>query len=113
MEWTPKWMRLYVESRLQAMINVQITGHGGKNFFDRGHYPSEAPNGTAVEVAVNNSWEAAGVGPWAPFDQSFYLNLDLAVGGTSSWFPDNVGGKMWFDGSETAMINFAKAQNTT
>ncbi|EMD36207.1 glycoside hydrolase family 16 protein [Gelatoporia subvermispora B] len=113
MEWTPNWMRFYVDSRLQAMMNIQITGHGGKSFFDRGNYPAEAPNGTAVEVAVNNIWEAAGGSTAAPFDQSFYLILDLAVGGTSGWFPDNVGGKMWFDGSETAMIDFAKAQNTT
>ncbi|OBZ70915.1 hypothetical protein A0H81_08997 [Grifola frondosa] len=39
----------------------------------------------------------------APFDHAFYLILDLAVGGTSGWFPDNVGGKMWFDGSSSAM----------
>ena len=42
----------------------------------------------------------------------FYLILDLAAGGTSGWFPDNVGGKMWFDGSKSAMRDFAKAQDT-
>ncbi len=41
----------------------------------------------------------------------FYLILDLAVGGTSGWFPDGVGGKMWLDGSEIAMTNFAYAQS--
>lgn len=42
----------------------------------------------------------------------FYLIIDLAVGGTSGWFPDNVGGKMWFDGSRDAMWDFANAQDT-
>ena len=37
--------------------------------------------------------------------------IDLAVGGTSGWFPDGVGGKMWFDGSATAMTDFAKKQD--
>lgn len=43
---------------------------------------------------------------------AFYLIIDLAVGGTSGWFPDNVGGKPWFDGDDRAMTNFAKAQST-
>ena len=46
------------------------------------------------------------------FPSEFYLILDVAAGGTSGWFPDNVGGKPWFDGSNTAMRDFAKAQDT-
>lgn len=42
---------------------------------------------------------------------AFYLILDLAVGGTSGWFPDNVGGKPWLDGSNTAMSDFVSAQD--
>lgn len=42
----------------------------------------------------------------------FYLILDVAAGGTSGWFPDGVGGKPWFDGSDTAMFDFASAQDT-
>jgi hypothetical protein len=36
----------------------------------------------------------------------FYLVIDLAVGGTSGWFPDSVGGKMWYDGSASAFLPF-------
>lgn len=32
--------------------------------------------------------------------------IDLAVGGTSGWFPDSVGGKMWYDGSASAFFVF-------
>jgi len=112
LEWTDSWMRLYVDSRLQAMMNLKIQGKGGKSFFDLGDYPSTAQNGSAAEVVVTNIWEQAGGGPNAPYDQDFYLILDVAAGGTSGWFPDNVGGKPWYDGSATAMREFAIAQPT-
>ncbi|KAI1798440.1 concanavalin A-like lectin/glucanase [Ganoderma leucocontextum] len=112
LEWTPSWMRFSVDSRLQSMMTVQITGKGGKDFFDRGHYPATATNGSSVAVVVDNIWHQAGGSAAAPFDQEFYLILDVAAGGTSGWFPDNEGGKPWFDGSNTAMRDFAKAQDT-
>jgi len=40
--------------------------------------------------------------PTTTFPTEFYLVIDLAVGGTSGWFPDGVGGKMWYDGSASA-----------
>ena len=38
----------------------------------------------------------------------------MAAGGTSGWFPDNVGGKPWFDtsGDQAALWAFANAQST-
>ncbi|KAI0087252.1 concanavalin A-like lectin/glucanase domain-containing protein [Irpex rosettiformis] len=117
LEWTPDWMRFYVDTRLQAMINLKITGKSGKSFFDRGGYPATAHNGSDAQVVVSDIWteEKGGVGVGvasAPFDQEFFLILDLAVGGTSGWFPDGVGDKPWLDGSDSAMKNFALAQDT-
>ena len=37
--------------------------------------------------------------------------MNVAIGGRNGWFPDGVGGKMWFDGSATAMTDFANAQD--
>jgi hypothetical protein len=37
--------------------------------------------------------------------------MNVAVGGTNGWFPDNKGGKMWLDNSETAMRDFAVRQD--
>ncbi|RDX46454.1 concanavalin A-like lectin/glucanase [Lentinus brumalis] len=112
LEWTPDWMRFYVDSRLQAMMNLKITGKGGKDFFKRGDYPDTATNGSDVAVVISDIWEKQGGSAAAPFDQEFYLILDVAAGGTSGWFPDNVGGKPWFDGSSSAMRDFAQAQDT-
>jgi hypothetical protein len=39
---------------------------------------------------------------------AFYLILDVAVGGTNGFFPDNVGGKPWVDSSLTAMSGRCK-----
>ncbi|KAA1477054.1 glycoside hydrolase family 16 protein [Dentipellis sp. KUC8613] len=105
LEWTADFMKAYVDSRLTAMVDLRV----GKGFWTRGKFPPTAVNGSA-EVVVQNPY--SGQGPSAPFDQNFYLILDVAVGGTSGWFPDKVGGKMWYDGSNTAMSDFANAQST-
>ncbi len=49
---------------------------------------------------------------WAKNHLAFYLILDLAAGGTSGWFPDKLGNKPWFDGSASAMRDFANQQST-
>ncbi|KAF8737453.1 hypothetical protein AX14_012841 [Amanita brunnescens Koide BX004] len=107
LEWDKDFMRFYTDSRLNAMLNVRISGKGN-SFWQRGGFPETAQNGSG-KVVVDNPW--ANSGPSAPFDQAFYLIIDLAVGGTSGWFPDNKGGKPWYDGSLTAMREFAEAQD--
>ena len=113
-EWSPSFIRTYVDSRLQATLTIDITGKGGHSFFDRGKYPATAQNDSQVEQVVTNIWEQAGGTAAAPFDKPFYLILDLAVGGTSGWFPDGVGNKPWFDtsGDQQALWDFANKQDT-
>ena len=48
----------------------------------------------------------------APFDQEFYLIMNVAAGGTSGWFPDGVGDKPWLDQSSTAIRDFTEKQAT-
>ncbi|KAJ7222441.1 glycoside hydrolase family 16 protein [Mycena pura] len=105
-EWDVGWMRLYVDSRVTQTLYIE-TKTKKEGFWERAGFPNVWQNGTGtVEVTdpyVHNN---------SPFDQPFYLLIDLAVGGTSGWFPDNVGGKPWFDGSLRAMADFwgAKSQ---
>ncbi|EIW76065.1 glycoside hydrolase family 16 protein [Coniophora puteana RWD-64-598 SS2] len=113
-EWTDSWMRFYTDSRLQAMVNIKMTGSGGNGedtyFFKSAGFPATAMNASSgYEVVVTDPWTEGSNA--APYDQQFYLIMDLAVGGISGWFPDNVGNKMWFDNSQTAMQEFAKAQS--
>ena len=77
-----------------------------------------------LSVPINQSfWSMTGLqsppwdNPWvgsgsnAPFDQEYYLVIDLACGGTGGYFPDG-NGKPWSDTSPHAVNEFydAKAQ---
>lgn len=56
--------------------------------------------------------------PWSqtgrdstPFDQSLYLILNVAVGGTNAWFADDYVGKPWLDSSAEAPLEFWQAKD--
>ncbi|KAN0128110.1 Concanavalin A-like lectin/glucanase domain containing protein [Lactarius tabidus] len=104
LEWDPKFLRIYVDSRLTYMLSLSFD----IPFFQRGKFPTTVSN-ASQEIVVPNPW--ANRGNSAPFDQPFYLILDLAVGGTSGWFPDGVGNKPWLNGANNAMLQFAQAQS--
>jgi len=97
-------MRVYVDKRTDRSLEI----HFNTPFFSRGDFPDQIKNGT-VTVPLANPWQ--GRGNSAPFDQPFYLILSLSAGGTDGIFPDNVGGKPWLDDSNTAMREFALAQD--
>lgn len=110
LEWTPKFMRFYVDSRLQSSLFLQTKGDK-QGFFHRAHYPiTHLNSSTGTQEVVANPWAQSG--PSAPFDQKFYVAIDLGVGGTAGWFRDGVGGKPWVDGSQTAMSDFVQAQDS-
>ncbi|EIW77739.1 glycoside hydrolase family 16 protein [Coniophora puteana RWD-64-598 SS2] len=104
LEWDSSFLRIYTDSRLNYMLDLNFN----EPFFSRGDFPTVVENGTAPIVLTN---------PWVngtnatPFDQPFYLIINLAVGSTNGWFPDNMGDKPWLDGSSDAMKNFALAQD--
>ncbi|KAJ7705305.1 glycoside hydrolase family 16 protein [Mycena rosella] len=106
LEWDDKWMRFYVDSRVHTTLSLS-TKNAKEGFWARAGFPATAQNGSSVQQVENPYTSING-----PFDKPFYLIIDLAVGGTSGWFPDKVGGKPWFDGSLTAMYDFWKAKDT-
>lgn len=54
---------------------------------------------------LDNPWD--GRGDNAPFDQRFYLIINLAVGGTNGFFPDGLGdGKPWSNTDPHAANDF-------
>ncbi|TFK24103.1 glycoside hydrolase family 16 protein [Coprinopsis marcescibilis] len=116
LEWTPEFIRMFVDKRLYSMLEVDKLRADKTNFWARGKYPQVATNWTADNtgngemVVVNDIWKANDGAPNAPFDQPFYLIANLAVGGTSGWFPDGTGEKAWYDKSQTAMRDFALDQ---
>jgi hypothetical protein len=73
-------------------------------FWARGKFGESAPG-------VNNPWKFGS--KMAPFDQEFYLVINLAVGGIS-YFPDeavNPSGKPWLNSSPKASTDFWNGRN--
>lgn len=105
LEWDEQFIRIYVDTRLDRTLQVNM----GEPFFQRGNFPGVVQNGSEA-IILENPWANGTIA--APFDQSFYLILDLAVGGTSGWFPDGAGGKPWLDESTTPMLDFWRQKDT-
>ncbi len=74
--------------------------------WQRGNFPPQDSNGTRLD----DVWGKTGR-KQTPFDQPFYLILNLAVGGTNGWFEDNVNGKPWLDASPNARKDFWQAKD--
>ncbi|KAF8525030.1 concanavalin A-like lectin/glucanase domain-containing protein [Hysterangium stoloniferum] len=106
LEWNHEFMRFYIDSKTVSSLQVNFKK---ESLFDRGKFPQIITDG-ANQVVLKNPWQ--GRGNNAPFDQPFYLILNVAVGGTNGWFPDGVGNKPWVDQSATAMRDFATQQQT-
>lgn len=89
-EWTPTGMQTYIDG--EKVLNVDSPFHG---FFEKGHWSGYNP------------WEAGT--DLAPFDQEFYMIINLAVGG--DYFPDgcwNSGPiqKPWYMGQASQKRSF-------
>ncbi|KAG7168918.1 beta-1-3-glucan-binding protein-like 2 [Homarus americanus] len=71
MDWTKDDMKFYVDDELKLTVDPFT------NFWDFGGFGD----------SYDNPWAAGG--KMAPFDQKFYIVLNLAVGGTNGFFPDD------------------------
>lgn len=96
--WNATTLQTYIDSPANVVLSVDTST---TSFWQRGGW-----NGSAT---LDNPWD--GRGPNAPFDQRFYLIINLAVGGTGGYFPDGQGGKPWTDGSPVAMTEFNAGQS--
>jgi len=101
LEWSEKYLFTWVDNSLLQVSYVNFN----KPLWQRGNFPQADSNGTLL------------VNPWSegtdstPFDQEFYLILNVAVGGTNGWFADGQSGKPWVDKSPTAKLDFWNAKD--
>lgn len=103
LEWSEDYLYTYLDGRLLQVIYTKFS----TPFWQRGNFPLAFPNGTTIV----NPWGQTGSDA-TPFDQDFYLILNVAVGGTNGWFADGMAGKPWVDESPTAMKDFWSAKDT-
>ncbi|CCG82958.1 Putative uncharacterized protein [Taphrina deformans PYCC 5710] len=104
LEWTDKYLYTYINNHLRQVFYIKFD----EPFFTRGQWPAiDKTNKTAIA----NPWAGAHNNV-APFDQEFYLILNVAVGTSFGFFPDGVGNKPWVDGTATAKQDFYSALDT-
>lgn len=98
MEWTPDHITFRIDDIETGTVNVNA------GFWARGAFDKNTPG-------TENPWRFNTL--MAPFDQEFYLILNLAVGGVG-YFPDNaknLGGKPWLNTSPAAATDFWNGRN--
>ena len=103
LEWSEKYIFTYIDTRLLQVLYTNFD----TALWDRGEFPLSDSNGTRLV----DPWSQTGK-PSTPFDQDFYLIINVAVGGTNGWFQDGASGKPWVDASKTAKNDFWDAQDT-
>lgn len=101
LEWSEKYLFTYIDTRLLQVLYANFD----QPLWQRGAFPLADTNGTRLV----DPWSQTG-NDATPFDQDFYLILNVAVGGTNGWFEDGKSGKPWVDGSPTAAKDFWNAQ---
>ncbi|RFU31185.1 hypothetical protein B7463_g5181, partial [Scytalidium lignicola] len=101
LEWSEKYLYTYVDSLLLQVMYTSFS----TPLWNRGNFPASDTNGTRID----DIWAYTGHDQ-APFDQPFFLILNVAVGSTNGWFQD-APGKPWFDNSPTAASDFWNARN--
>lgn len=79
LEWTPQRLLFYIDSPLYVMQSIS---------FKRGPFLGGIDTVLdSLGAPVPNPWSASPLKA-APFDQEFYLILNVAVGSYNGWFPD-------------------------
>ncbi|KAJ7266757.1 concanavalin A-like lectin/glucanase domain-containing protein [Mycena rebaudengoi] len=104
LEWDERFMRMYVDSRLHYMMELKFK----KPFWELGNFPNVVQNGTE-SILLENPWVNGTKA--APFDQSFYLIMNVAVGGTNGWFPDGWRSHGWTGPQVSAPLDFLRAKD--
>ncbi|ORY29215.1 concanavalin A-like lectin/glucanase [Rhizoclosmatium globosum] len=102
-EWTPTYFKTWLDNPLRTIMYINFD----QTAYKRAGFPFTFPNGTAI----NDPW-ASSNSTAAPFDQEFYLILNVAVGGTNGWFQDFPNsGKPWDNSRPTPDILFHESQD--
>ena len=104
LEWSQKYLFTYINSNLLQVLYTNFD----QPLWQRAGFPAYDSNGTKL----TDVWaQPPGGHDSTPFDQKFYLILNVAVGGTNGWFQDGKSGKPWSDNSLTAKYDFWNARN--
>jgi len=94
-KWSATGLYTYIDTDDNRILTVDFTQ---QSFWQRGGWEGST---------WSNPWR--GRNNSAPFDQSFYLVMNVAVGGVSDYFPDGVAGKPWKNTDGNSVNGFYSA----
>jgi len=94
MVWTSESISTYIDDESQVVLNVPIN----QTFWQLGGWENSPYDNPWIDGSKN-----------APFDQEFFIILNVAVGGTTGFFPDGVGNKPWNNSDPHAVNTFYEA----
>lgn len=105
MEWSEDYIFTYLDTPLKQILYYKFPKE--RTMWQIGDFASYTVNKSIL------------VDPWiqsadsnAPFDQPFYLILNVAVGGTNGWFPDGEGNKPWTNQGNSAWDFYQSRQHS-
>ncbi|KAK7740512.1 hypothetical protein SLS53_005355 [Cytospora paraplurivora] len=81
LEWTANHIYMYFDDRLTQVLYTKF--HADETLWKKGGFAGDSENNTLIANPWENSTSTTGN---APFDQEFYLILNVAVGSTNGWF---------------------------
>lgn len=94
--WTPERLQTYIDSPSNIVLDVNMSD---KDFFTKGGWANQ-----------DNPWVNESTN--APFNQDFYLILNVAVGGTGGYFPDGSCNKPWTNSDAHASNTFYNSKDS-
>ncbi|KAK2594927.1 hypothetical protein QQS21_007375 [Conoideocrella luteorostrata] len=100
-QWTPNYIYFYIDGRIHQILFIAFSAD--KPLYDLGGFSHMAENSTLLANPWTSSSSTTGN---APFDQKFYLILNVAVGARNGWFLDHIDGKPWIDDAKNAQWTF-------
>ncbi|KAF7556471.1 hypothetical protein G7Z17_g1392 [Cylindrodendrum hubeiense] len=104
MQWTDKYIYFYIDGRVHQILFIGYKK--SESLYDLGDFSDMSENQTLLANPWSDSNSTTGN---APFDQPFYLILNVAVGGTNGWFLDDSGNKPWVNDATNAQWTFWSA----
>ncbi|KAG5923836.1 hypothetical protein E4U42_004824 [Claviceps africana] len=100
-QWTPNYIYFYINSRVHQIFFVGFKPE--MPLYELGGFSRMTENSTLLA----NPWTKSNATDGnAPFDQKFFLILNVAVGSNNGWFLDHVGDKPWVDHAKNAQWTF-------
>ena len=94
LSWTKDRIFTYLDDPSNVILDVPIT----QSFWSKGQFPT----------STNNPWANGQTD--APFDQEFYLIMNVAVGGTANYWTEGVAGKPWSNTATNSVNQFYDAK---